>query len=94
MTQHTTLGTNPSTEALDHEDIIASFASILGQDFTPGTPLATVVALANKRVTELRGPADQEAEFDESSLELGMLKGLLAMLPEAVQGAPAGAVFH
>jgi hypothetical protein len=71
--------TTPSTE--DFQDMLKAVEVVLNRSFQ-GADITALFGAVDSRIAELEGPASEEVEFDESSLELGILKSLLASITE------------
>jgi hypothetical protein len=76
------------TNSETFDDLVASVEVVLDQSFK-GASLSTLAQAVRTRVAELEGPAAREDEFDASSLELGVLKGLMAELLKVGSGEAA-----
>ena len=85
----TITATSPATAALAsmpsaelHTDLVASVEMLLDQSFDGASPEAILQAV-QARIQEIEVLAAQEVEFDQFSLERGMLQGLLVELANA-----------
>lgn len=76
------------TNTAQFADLMASVEAVMGQSFE-GASFSTMAQAVRDRVAELEAPAAQEAEFDASSLELGILKGLMAEIAKMGDSANA-----
>lgn len=72
-----------------YDDLILSLELTLNTSFE-GQSFDQIVATVQSRITELTPVAASEVEFDEASLERGMLQKMLAMLlgPNVALDAP------
>jgi hypothetical protein len=68
------------TETTDiRPELILSIEMMMNRSFE-GVGFSGIVDAMSARISELQGPASQEAEYDASSLERDILQGLMGRL--------------